>query len=102
MFRLLRQFEEEFAEFAGLAKLQLAVPERGNAVVNLEIGSHLRPPSCLGSGIAEYFIILLVARLGAPDQPDGFLLEEPELHLGRHRDCDHARIRILLFAWAGF
>jgi len=80
---LLRQFEEELAEFAGLAKLQLTVPERGNAVVNLEIGGHLRPLSRLGSGIGECLLILLVARLAHRISPtvDVFLLEEPELHL---------------------
>jgi hypothetical protein len=81
-FKLLRQFEKEFADFAGLEELQLSVPE-GGMVINLEIGGHLRPLSRLGSGVGECLLILLVAKLAQRFSPviDVFLLEEPELHL---------------------
>jgi energy-coupling factor transporter ATP-binding protein EcfA2 len=81
--QLIREFEREFAEFAGLDKLQLTVPEGGPVAVNVEVGGHLRPLSRLGSGIGECLIILFVAKLARRLDPpiDVFLLEEPELHL---------------------
>lgn len=87
---VLQQFQEEFAEFAGLARLSLSAPEVTEPVrpgeepeISITIDGQARPVSRLGAGIGESFVILLLSKLAQELDPpiDVVLLEEPELHL---------------------
>jgi predicted ATPase len=87
---LLKEFESDFARFAGFESFELSVPPAADEL-NAHVNGRAMPISRMGAGIGECLLIMLVTKLakslpalrGAPPI-DVVLIEEPELHLHPH------------------
>ena len=83
----LREFQSEFARFAGFRTLELSVPPEADDL-NVFVNGYHVPLSNMGTGIGECLLIMLVTKIAKrmiPQQPaktvDVIMIEEPELHL---------------------
>ncbi len=82
--KLIKDFQQQFAEFIGMDEVELSVASDNTGKLNIQLNrGNIIPIEKLGTGVAECLIILLTAKIAdrATPQINVVLLEEPELHL---------------------